>query len=209
MKLATIEQFERALCPLMSGFPGRWCVAGGWALDAFLGRVTRPHDDVELAIFREDQTLLHRHFPRLVFQKVVQGQLMDWPPDEQLSLPIHEIHARSVEEPSFSLEFLLNERIDDDWVFRRDHRIRLPLDRAIILTKTGLPILCPAIVLLFKAKNPQPKDEADFRSVHREISLMDRQWLCSAMQANHPGHPWLTQLRPTPPPSPAASHPPE
>ena len=31
-----------------------WWIAGGWALDLFLGRVTRAHNDVEIADFRAD-----------------------------------------------------------------------------------------------------------------------------------------------------------
>jgi len=44
-------------------------------------------------------------------------------------------------------------------------RIRMPLDRAILHDIGGLPILCPAIVLLFKAKIAGPKDEEDFQQV--------------------------------------------
>src|SRR5438874_1630364 len=40
---------------LMSGFGKPWLVAGGWALDLYVGRSTRRHNDVDLAIFREDQ----------------------------------------------------------------------------------------------------------------------------------------------------------
>ena len=33
---------------IMSGFPGPWFVFGGWAIDLFLGEVTRAHSDVEM-----------------------------------------------------------------------------------------------------------------------------------------------------------------
>src|SRR2546422_1817142 len=137
--------------PLMHGFNARWCVAGGWALDLFLGQATRPHDDLELSIFRQDQQLLRRHLRDWTFQKVVEGRRLTWSADEELKLPIHEIHAHSTKNPRLLFEFLLNERSAEDWVYRRDTRIRMPLERAIVRDSGGLPILCPAIVLLFKA----------------------------------------------------------
>jgi hypothetical protein len=39
----------------------RWGVAGGWALDLFLDRVTRKHEDIEIAVFREDQFILREY----------------------------------------------------------------------------------------------------------------------------------------------------
>jgi Aminoglycoside-2''-adenylyltransferase len=121
-----------AVPSLMHGFPALWCVAGGWAIDLFLGRVTRPHADVELAIFRQDQGLLHRQFPGWEFRKAVAGELAPWRVDERLSLPVHEIHARADKGAALSIEFLLNERVGDDWAFRRDLSVRLPIERAIL-----------------------------------------------------------------------------
>ena len=36
----------------MDGFPAPWFVSGGWAIDLFLGRVTRDHSDIEIGIYR-------------------------------------------------------------------------------------------------------------------------------------------------------------
>ena len=48
---------------LLEGFPGRWWLAGGWAIGAWLGGPTREHEDLEISILRRDQTLLRRHLP--------------------------------------------------------------------------------------------------------------------------------------------------
>ncbi|MGD6844537.1 nucleotidyltransferase domain-containing protein [Bacillus infantis] len=42
----------------MAGFEKPWFVAGGWAIDLFIGKQTRPHADLEIGIFREDQQAL-------------------------------------------------------------------------------------------------------------------------------------------------------
>src|SRR4051794_26495177 len=104
----------------MAGFAAPWCVAGGWALDLFLGRVTRAHGDVELAIFRDDQSLLHEHLHDWTFEKIVNGRREAWHDRERLSLPVHEVHARSPGEPPQVIEFLLNERNASAWVYRRN-----------------------------------------------------------------------------------------
>ena len=40
---------------LMAKFNKTWFIAGGWAIDLFLGKETREHKDIEIAIFRKDQ----------------------------------------------------------------------------------------------------------------------------------------------------------
>lgn len=48
-----------AAAAIMSAFPRPWFVSGGWALDLFVGHVTREHEDLEIGIARADQSLLH------------------------------------------------------------------------------------------------------------------------------------------------------
>ena len=75
-------------------FDGQWGIAGGWAIDLFIGKETRPHSDVEVAIFREDQHLLKQTLPDWSFEKAVKGELISWK-EEWLELPVHEIHGDS------------------------------------------------------------------------------------------------------------------
>lgn len=152
MRLTHPEQVASTIRPLMNGFGAPWCVAGGWALDLFLGRSTRPHADVELAVFRQDQSLLHSQFDGWTFTVSVNGLRQTWRQGETLELPVHEIHAYSPDEPQRSIEFLLNERNAANWVFRRNRTILRPLDRAIVDTEFGMSALSPEIVVLFKAK---------------------------------------------------------
>src|SRR4051812_43656809 len=41
---------------LLAGIHAPWWVAGGWALDLFLGYQTRSHDDFDVGILRRDVT---------------------------------------------------------------------------------------------------------------------------------------------------------
>ena len=40
---------------LMAGFEWPWFVAGGWAVDLYLGCVTRTHKDIDFAVLRDNQ----------------------------------------------------------------------------------------------------------------------------------------------------------
>lgn len=194
MRFEHPKEVASAIRPLMDGFGAPWCVAGGWALDLFLGRTTRPHADVELGVFRQDQSRLHSHFSGWAFTVSVNGRREAWQPGDPLKLPVHEIHAYSPDEPPRSIEFLLNERDAVNWVFRRNPAIVLPLESAIVVTEVGAPALAPEIVLLFKAKSPRTEDEADFLQALIAIGDLRRRWLRAALKVCHPTHRWIESL---------------
>lgn len=176
---------------ILDGFLAPWLIAGGWALDLHLGKVTREHQDIDIAVFRKDQQKLKKSLKGWEFFKITQPDLKreKWQDNEWLELPVHEIHAIRSED-NFRLEFVLNEADDTDWIFRRDPRITLPLDMLGLVSKEGLPYLNPIVVLLYKAKNPKPVDEQDFQNVLPTLSLNQKHWLRKALNICRPGHPW-------------------
>ena len=186
----------RAAAARMAGCGAEWFVVGGWAIDLFLGRQTREHDDVDLGLFREDQGLLREHLFGGSFDKVVPGvgrvpwgsAKSDW-----LELPVHELHACST--TGQSLEFLLQERDGGDWVFRRDPRIRLPVEKLALTDESGLSFMAAEVVLLYKAKGPRDRDRADLDLVLPRLTDAARSWLASAIDLWEAGHPWLPRLR--------------
>jgi len=179
---------------IMHGFRGRWGIAGGWAIDLFVGRQTRPHADIDVAILRDDQAHLRDRLTDARVEKVVDGQLVRWDPAERLELPIHEIHATWPD--GFHLELLLNEwdSASGEWIFRRDPRIRCPVDTAFAMGR-GLPRLAPEVVLLYKSKGSEAKDDADFAAAFGLMAPELRQWLSYALTMTRPEHPWLATLR--------------
>src|SRR5438067_1216611 len=130
---------------LMSGFGKPWLVAGGWALDLYVGRSTRRHNDVDLAIFREDQLELQRYLAGWRLEKAHAGTLAAWREGEYLRLPLHEVWAwrpgteRGHNQPD--LEFLLDERAAGEWRFRKQLSIACPLSLACLRTESGIPYL--------------------------------------------------------------------
>src|SRR5690242_8731579 len=80
-----------------------WAVAGGWAIDLFLGRVTRQHADVDIAVWRDEHERLREALPEWRFSIADSGKLLPWPPGVLLAPPLHEIHATSADE-KYSVE---------------------------------------------------------------------------------------------------------
>lgn len=182
---------------LFADYPGRWGIAGGWAIDLYLNEVTRRHHDIEIAVLRRDQPLLQAHLSGWRVEIAIPGPaggMRAWQAGEMLRLPEHELHTRPPDTEHDELEILLNEAADGDWVYRRDQRIRLPLTQAFVATRGGLPCLAPEIVLLFKAKHARTRDELDFAAAASRLSNAQRQWLSGALELSAPEHPWLKAL---------------
>jgi hypothetical protein len=184
---------ERAVS-LMNGFNGPWGIAGGWALDLFIGYESRPHADLDIAVLRADQRQLRSRLSGRV-EKVVARKRTAWPASEVLEPPVHEICATWPD--GYELEFLLNEqdRATNEWVFRRDPRVRRSL-ADVFLNRGEVPYLAPEIVLLYKAKAPSSKDEADFQTALPQLSEEQRGWLDEALGFTIPGHRWASSLAP-------------
>jgi hypothetical protein len=176
---------------LMSTYRGAWWIAGGWAIDLYVDRITRAHDDVDVAVLRKDQHALQRHLADWRLTKVVAATHEPWAAAEQLDLPVHQVHARRGDE---EVEFLFNEVTADSWRFRRNGAVCLPLADLTVQTQRGLPALCPQVVLLYKAKAPRAKDHEDFQLVLPKLRTEARRWLAAALAECHPAHPWRAQL---------------
>ena len=173
--------------------PVSWAIAGGWAIDLALGRVTRPHADVDVAVFRDDQAALRAALPGWTFEAVVGGARVPWPAGVQLELPIHEVYGRPAPGAAV-VEFLFNERDGIDWVYRRDPAIRRPVARVLRAGPGGVRVLAPEVVLLYKSKAPRAADDHDFRVAAELLDAEARTWLRAALGRRAPGHPWAASL---------------
>ncbi|MED3552554.1 nucleotidyltransferase domain-containing protein [Cytobacillus praedii] len=177
---------------LMSSFDKAWFIAGGWAIDLYIGKETREHKDIEIAVFRKDHLYLKDYLREWEFNKVIKGHFHTWG-SEFLELPVHEIHASNMLNGD-KIEILLNETKDNDWIFRRDSRISYPLNSVWSFTKKGIPYLNPEIVLLYKAKNTREKDHQDFMTIKDYLDNEKKKWLRYVLELHEPEHKWLQFL---------------
>lgn len=177
------------MAKLLSEYEGLWMIAGGWAIDLFLNQNTRPHQDIEIAIPRREQFKLKSYLKEWHFRYVVSGQFYDWSDDMYLELPIHELHGTNPN--GDTLEVLFNEINDTTWAFRRNLKITYPLEKVIYQSLSGIPILAPELVLLYKAKWVKEKDMHDFKHALPQLNSEQKAWLKNAIQTNHGEHEWL------------------
>ena len=187
----------RSIAALLADFDRPWFFCGGWAIDLFLGRVTRSHEDVDVALLRSDQLVMQAYLRERgwTLEKAVDGQLITWAEGKFIALPMHTISCRhATYKPDF-LVLLFNEADAGSFFFRRDHSITLPRERMALRSLVGLPILAPEIVLLYKAKSSdQPEYSADFAAAIPTLGADGRAWLRAGLSKLHPGHRWLEQL---------------
>ncbi len=179
----------------MVGFERPWCIAGGWAIDLWLGRVTRQHGDVETAILRDHQIEMRDYCHGWKFRiRAMDGRLVPWKDTnrQMLMLPVHQLHA--TDRAGRPFEFLLNESDGIDWIYRRNFDVRLNLSKWTTRGFKGVPVLSPAIVLLYKSKQPREVDELDLRSAVDSLSDDQRTWLKLAIMRCDPDHAWLDTL---------------
>ena len=193
--MKTFDEVRR-VGALLGDLRCEWYVCGGWALDLFLGRVTRDHKDVDIAVARRDQSevqgyLLGRGWK---LEKAFDGRLSPWEEGERLTLPLHGVWCRNeAHDPDF-FELLLNEIDDELFRFRRDPAVTLPRARMSFESQAGLPVLVPEVVLLYKSNSPEEYD-ADFHNAAPALSTEARAWLKGALDKISPGHTWAEKLR--------------
>jgi len=181
-----------AIATSMNAFDRPWCVAGGWAIDLFLNQMTRQHASVEIAILRDDQIAIRDHLHDHEFRVIDGSKPRAWRDRQMLMPPVFELHALSPQRRKFDV--FLNERIDAHWVFRGHLKIRLPIDEWVRRAAFGVPVIAPAVALLYKSRHARPCDDLDFRSALPRLSVEDRRWLLDALMFTQPRHPWLEMI---------------
>jgi hypothetical protein len=185
---------------LLAEFGVQWWICGGYAIEAFVGRAFREHEDFDFGIIRDDQLAVQRHLASWDLQAAdPPGTLRPWVPGEFLGELLGEgIHTawarRSAGEP-WEFQVMFDEAVGAEWVYRRDPRVRRPLD-TLTFERDGLPYLAPEVQLLYKSKGRRPKDEVDFATTTPLLSTEQREWLRAALALSDPQNPWLSRLVP-------------
>jgi len=127
----------------MATFPGDWCLCGGWAVDAWLGALSRDHLDIDVVVFQDDLPALLRHFQGWKLHAHDESD-----PDSEtqwqgrsLVLPAH-VHVRDDE---VNLDVRVSRRDGDSIVIAPG--VDMDLEQAITTGAWGIPVLAPQVVL--------------------------------------------------------------
>jgi aminoglycoside-2''-adenylyltransferase len=180
---------------LLAGVNRPWWIAGGWALDLFLGFQTRAHDDLDVGVLRRNVLEVTAHLCGWEFFEARSQALYRLAVGEAPRAEVNSMWCRRCGEQRWSFELLLDDAHADAWVFRRWPALQIPLDKVIRRTPNGIPFLTPEIQLLYKARHPRTKDQSDFERLLPRLGSSERTWLCDALSRIDSEHAWLTTLR--------------
>jgi hypothetical protein len=187
--LAEVEQ-------LFGSLSAPWWIAGGHALDLFLGHETRPHVDIDVAVLRRDQHVFRDALATWDVQIAREGAFIPWKRGEAITKPEHhEIWARETPNGPWRLELLFEESEGTRWAYRRNSRIGLNVADLGRRDASGLPFIRPEVMLLYKSKSPRPVDETDFLYTLPRLDVAQKGWLVGALYTIDPTHRWIERLK--------------
>jgi hypothetical protein len=184
-------------CDLLRDLATLWWVAGGWALDLFLGKATRAHKYLDIGISRKDVGIVVTALSGWEFFEARGGVLSRLGAGDSPRAEVNSLWCKRATTTQWELELMLDESEGEFWVFRRDPRITLPLSSAIRRNEDGIAFLAPEIQLLYKARATRAKDQADFDHVVPHLDREARTWLRQSLARLDPEHVWNSMLKET------------
>jgi len=188
----SLEEVKRLLGPVAAP----WWIAGGHALDMFLGHETRQHRDIDVAILRRDQKAFLDALRKWDVQIAHDGELIPLKPGEAITKPEHhELWARETPDGPWRLELLLEESDGTRWSYRRNDRVGLNVADLGRRDAYGIQFIRPEVMLLYKSKSPRPVDETDFLYALPRLDVAQRGWLAGALFMVDTKHRWLERLK--------------
>lgn len=174
-----------------------WWIAGGHAIEHFVGRRIRSHADIDVLALRRNSADLRRHLADWdCWVADSPGQFRPWRLVEPLRDDIHDIWCREDQGSPWAFQVMLDESDGLEWRSRRCAAVSMPLRELGVSNPQGAFILAPEVQLFYKAKSPRAKDEIDFEASLPLLSPEQRTWLAHAIErAYGPENIWAERLR--------------
>lgn len=180
----------KAAAELLKHVAVHWWIAGGWAIDLFVGTQTREHSDLEIGCFRSDVAAIVARLAGWDLRTAKDGVLKPFDAVCLDTAQVHSVWCRPSGSQHWVIEILIEDREGAEWRYRRDARIRRAAEGIFVRTREDLPYLRPEIQLLYKSKWPRPKDDADFATAWPLLTDEPKQWLARAILLASPDCRW-------------------
>jgi len=211
----------------------QWAICDGISIDLFIGKQTRSHKDLDIVVFWEDRDQIIEYMLNnqwRVFEPD-NGKLREitsisneyrtsdniWCLSKDnksytvkhLYANYYDITCNTLNQVTFDfVEFLFNTKNNNEFLYKRNNNITLPIKDAIKVTKQGIPNLSPELVLLYKSTfinylTSQDLDiiklvnnyRHDFNVCKNHMSKNQLTWLINALKISYPaGHEWICNL---------------
>lgn len=203
-----VPEHVALIAGVMATYRAPWALCGGWAVDAWLGRHTREHGDVDIIVFEDDQRVLFEHLRgwQLIGHDAPEpggGGNADLWTGRTLRVPGH-LHGRidhgeppptdgvCTLDEGWVADIQINERQGERWTLMRDPLVAVPLANAVRPCPWGIPAVVPEVLLFYKALDLRRRDKADFAALMPALTADQRAWLREAI--DRVGHPWMRAL---------------
>ncbi|MFA9557617.1 nucleotidyltransferase domain-containing protein [Evansella sp. AB-rgal1] len=188
----------REIQNIFKGIPVEWWIAGGWAIDLFLGEITREHEDIDVVILRKDHLTIQKHLEEeWDLYKAVKGELITWKKNETLLSSYDNIWVKKKGSSTWAFQVMIFDTDENKWVYKRKKTIKLPLEEIGLQTTTSVPYLRPEIQLLYKGGSSliREKDHYDLHSVLPKLCISKWRWLRDSLNDQFPeGHEWMDYI---------------
>lgn len=197
----------------------KWYLCGGFAIDAYLGKITRKHKDLDITVSFDDMKECIEYLK-------LKGWEIDAPVGNQRLVPVEIALERSdlyfdniwcykkgadfiktektegifkyvkfndrVQTELDFIEVLFNKIENSIFYYQKNHNIMINTEIAFI-KKREINILAPEIILLYKSRNYNNDGyKHDFDVVINKIEKKRYDWFINAMNILYPeGHPWI------------------
>jgi len=181
---------------LLATLPVPWHLAGGHAIEVFLGKSIRVHGDIDILVERKDQLILQDFLSDWEMAYGTRPGMDYWQTGQFLEQPYYDIWCRKQKEGSWKFQIMLYDAAHDNWLFKRDASLRRPKSKIFHNTEDGLSYLAPEIQLLYKGTSTiRPKDNLDFKNVLPFLNQAAKTFLKIQLENRYPdGHSWLADL---------------
>ncbi|PJN54980.1 hypothetical protein PAEVO_17010 [Paenibacillus sp. GM2FR] len=173
-----------------------WSICGGAAIDLYLGRQTRIHKDLDIAVFWEDRNLIIdlmlssgwrvlqacgggvvHELNKKQDEKFEKRNLFCFTVNEHrvkleaIGQDKYRFGLEKVEQQYFTyVEFLFNERNYGNFFLLGETKIKRELKKSILSSSDGVPYLAPEIVLFYKSSYLDGSD-ADYHNQDFDSAL--------------------------------------
>lgn len=87
-----------------------WWIAGGYAIEQFVGSTVRPHDDIDVLMLRRDASIVRNLLADWDLWMVdLPRQLQPWPKNETLPLRVSDVWCRKHSNDPWRFQLMLDD----------------------------------------------------------------------------------------------------